>query len=116
MLKRYTHLRANRLVHKLEGTQNKERLAILNHLVHYPGIVVKESPKDIKIVFPDFAPEVVSTSFSGNFENAVAAAQDLLLRTLFGLIKEGRKLPPPDQYLDSELHGKVVMIDPMAMA
>lgn len=116
MLKRYTHLRANRLVHKLEGTRNKARLAILNHLVPYPGIAVKESPNDIRIVFPDFAPEVVSTSFNGNLENAVAEAQDLLLRTLLGIIKEGSKLPPPDQYLDSELHGKVVMIDPMAMA
>lgn len=116
MLKRYTHLRANRLVHKLEGTRNKARLAILNHLVPYPGVVVKENQSDIKVIFPDFSPQVVSTATLQNVEDAINSAQDLLLRTLLAIIKEGSKLPPPDHYLDCELHGKVVMIDPMAIA
>lgn len=114
MLKRYTHLRANRLVHKLEGTRNKARIAVINHLVPYPGIEVTED-EEIRIVFPDFAEHVI-TRPATNTKEAVLAAQDVLLRKLLAIIREGGKLPPPDHYLDSKYNGRVLMIDPMFMA
>ncbi len=115
MLKRYTHLRANRLVHKLEGTKKKAQLAVLNHLVPYPGIVVAK-PSGHAVVFPDFGDDIIMTRETENPTEAVAVAQDLLLRTLLGIIREGGKLPPPDHYLDCPHAGRVVMIDPMAVA
>ncbi|WP_323025675.1 site-specific integrase [Castellaniella sp.] len=117
MLKRYTHLRANRLVHKLEGTKKKAQMAVLNHLVPYPGILVAKPAGAHAVVFPDFgAEQIIMTREAENKKDAVAAAQDLLLRTLLGIIREGGKLPAPDNYLECQHAGDVVMIDPMAMA
>lgn len=116
MLKRYTHLRANRLVHKLEGTKKKAQLAVLNHLIPYPGIVITK-PSGRAVVFPDFGDDdTIMTRDTETDAQAVAIAQDLLLRTLLGIIREGGKLPMPDHYLDCRHHGRVVMIDPMAVA
>lgn len=116
MLKRYTHLRASRLVHKLEGSKNKARLAVLKHLVPYPGIVIEKGDSRA-IVFPDFDQRnIIMTRETDSEFEAVRVAQDLLLRTLLEFIRNGEKLPPPDHYLDCQHYGKIVMIDPMSAA
>lgn len=115
MLKRYTHLRANRLVHKLEGTRQKARVAVMNHLVPYPGITIRSPEGGTAIKFPDFDQANVMTRLFSCAEEALASAQDLLLRTLLGIIRDGGKIPQPDQYLEDHV-GEVVMIDPMATA
>ncbi len=112
MLKRYTHLKANKLVNKLEGTRNKGRIAMLNHFIPYPAVVVATA-NGIEIVFPDFEQVRVSTTAT-NRTDAVSIAQDLLLRTLVGTIRDGGHLPSPDQYLQRFDDADVIMIDPMA--
>lgn len=113
MLKRYTHLKANRLVNKLEGTKSKGRLAMLNHFVPYPG-VMKPHPEGIEIVFPDF--EQINVSAVGSDrETAISKAQDTLLRSLANAVRTGQMVPKPDQYLSQVNDDFVVMIDPIAM-
>ena len=116
MLKRYTHLRANRLVHKLEGARSKARMAVMNHIVPYPGIAISHPDGGVSITFPDFDMKEVMTNKYPHTNAAIGPAQDLLLRTLLSIIREGGKLPSPDQYLDCKYVGDVVMIDPMTLA
>lgn len=113
MLKRYTHLKANRLVNKLEGTRNRGRLAMLNHFIPYPGIM-KIHPEGIEIVFPDFEHMTVS-GIGATKEQAIVRAQDALLRSLASAIRSGQSVPKPDQYLRQVNEEYVVMIDPIAM-
>lgn len=113
MLKRYTHLRANRLVHKLEGNRNKARLAVIRDIVPYPG-VVKKTDSRVEICFPDF--EEPLHVDRPNLDEAIQAARNVLLRTLMVAIREGRKLPPPDPSSFEEGDENVLMIDPMAEA
>lgn len=114
MLKRYTHLRANKLVHKLEGNKNKARMALLNHLVPYPGVAFSQGDGTIAIAFPDFGQDEVVTRAAATVEEALVRAQDLLLRKLIGIIREGNRVPSPDHYLDCRYKGRVVMVDPVS--
>lgn len=114
MLKRYTHLRANRLVHKLEGNRSKARIALLNHLVPYPGVAFSQSEGKIAIAFPDFVHHEVVTGAASTVEEAITNARDLLLRTLISIIRAGDKIPVPDHYLDCRYKGRVVMVDPVS--
>lgn len=116
MLKRYTHLRANKLVHKLEGNKNKARMALLNHLVPYPGVAFTLGEGKVAIALPDFGQEGVVTGPAATIDEAMERAQDLLLRKLIGIIREGGKVPSPDHYLDCSYRGKVVMVDPVSVA
>lgn len=93
MLKRYTHLRASRLLHKMEGTRSKARMAVIRELLPYPS-VVSLTDSGVDLVFPDFEQERISIS-ALNVEEAITAAQNLLMRTILTYIREGKKLPRP---------------------
>lgn len=114
MLKRYTHLRASRLVHKLEGTRNKARQAVLRDLVPYPAVVTQKGD-GVEIRFPDFCKKPVA-AIASTISEAKELAGNVLLRTLLGMIRIGEKLPSPDAYLDTFPETNLVVIDPMAMA
>jgi hypothetical protein len=114
MLKRYTHLRAARLVHKLDGPRVKTSLAILRNLVPYPGIVTTE-PEQIRIHFPDFESQVVAGR-GATLQDAVEAARNALLQTLVGSLRFNHKIPQPDQYLMPYPGAQVLMVNPIAQA
>lgn len=111
MLKRYTHLKANRLVHKLDGTKSRARRSIINMLAPYPAIIM-QGKRGYKAAFPDFKSKAI-TAPQPSEEKALVAAKDLLLRELITLIKDGKKIPAPDHYLESKYKGTVKMIDPI---
>ena len=110
MLKRYTHLKAQRLVSKLEGTRGKGRQHILDHMIPYPAHVT-EWNETVRIRVLDFDDLVVD---GDSRAEAIARAQDHLLRRIMLHIKSSAPIPPPDQYLDHVDERDVVMIDPLA--
>jgi integrase/predicted RNase H-like HicB family nuclease len=109
MLKRYTHLKAQKLVRKLEGNKNKGKQVVLDHMVPYPA----------RIEFNDSEAVVKLLDFEDLFacgpdrESAIELAQNALLRRIMMSLRDSTSIPPPDQYLEivDELH--VVMIDPL---
>ena len=111
MLKRYTHLRATRLVKKLEGNKNKGRQVVLNNLVPYPA-VVEAIESTYKVRLLDFQ-DIVSYGITK--EAAIRTAQDLLLRKIISSMKGEAHVPAPDQYLESVDENSLVMIDPLPL-
>lgn len=110
MLKRYTHLRAQKLVKKLEGNRNKGKQAVLNNLVPYPA-VVEESNGTFTVRVLDFE-DVVSDGSSK--DSAIRIAQDALLRKIVAAMRTDSPIPAPDQYLEKIDEDLLVMIDPLA--
>lgn len=111
MLKRYTHLRATKLVRKLEGNRNKGKQAVLNNLVPYPA-VIEELESSVVYRFPDF------DNLSGTGlcrESAIKLAQDALLRKIVTEMRGSGVIPIPDQYLEMVDEKQVVMIDPLPL-
>lgn len=111
MLKRYTHLRAQRLVRKLEGNKHKGKQAILDHLIPYPACIEEEA-EQIRVRLLDFDNLEV---FGHCKAAAVRAAQDLLMRRIITCMRESTPIPAPDQYLEHIDEKSIVMIDPMVM-
>ena len=110
MLKRYTHLRAQRLVRKLDAGTNKGKAAVLSHLVPYPAYVI-EVDIGVKVTFPDFD----QLSVIGPCLNStVQVAQDALLRRILTMMRHGQSIPAPDNYLDSLDESKILRLDPLA--
>lgn len=110
MLKRYTHLKAQRLVRKLEQGKTKGQRLIIERLVPYPA-VVSEVDDGFNVKLLDL-PEVVVAGRSQ--DEALARARDALLRRIVQSIQANDvDLPPPDQYLDPVSPVDVIMIDPM---
>lgn len=110
MLKRYSHLKANKLVRKLDAPRNKAHRAVLDQIVPYPAQVMKIA-QGTRVKILDFDNiEVVAK----DDQMAVQMAQDALLRNLLLCIRDGKPLPTPDQYLDSVPEEQVLMIDPLA--
>lgn len=110
MLKRYTHLKAQRLVRKLEGNKHKGKQTILDHLIPYPASI-EESPEQITVKLLDFTGV---EGFGICRESAIRMAQDVLLRKILMSMKDSENIPMPDQYLDLVDENRVVMIDPLA--
>ena len=110
MLKRYTHLRAQKLVRKLEAPKQKGRAAILNNLVPYPAeIFVRNGKFVIRILdFEKFEVE------GDDYEKAVEYAQDKLLRKIILEMKYEKSVTAPDQYLEPVPQDRITMIDPLA--
>jgi integrase len=109
MLKRYTHLRAQRLVRKLEGQRHRGRQAVIDHLIPYPATLeLRESGIQVRLL--DFD-GLVATAPSR--DEAIRVAQDALLRRIMVLMRESASIPAPDQYLDPISEADVVMIDPL---
>lgn len=110
MLKRYTHLKAQKLVRKLEAPRNQGKAAVLSHLVPYPAeIVISEDRVQVRIL--DF--EGLQTE-AAELNEAVSMAQNKLLRAILLRMKQSQPLPLPDQYLESVPQHKVMMLDPLA--
>ncbi len=112
MLKRYTHLKAQRLVKKLEGGRNRGRQVVINHLIPYPATVVHSS-NVVTIRLLDF--DGLSAS-APTRESALVLAQDQLLRRLMTSLRDAETIPQPDQYLEMVSEKDLVMIDPLAAA
>lgn len=53
MLKRYTHLRAQKLVRKLEGHKSKGKQMVIDHLIPYPA-AIEEKDKQVVVRLLDF--------------------------------------------------------------
>jgi integrase len=112
MLKRYTHLRVQRLVHKLEGNKNKGKQTVINHLIPYPA-QIKYIGEQISIRLLDFDDLVISAQSK---EEAVNSAQDALLRRIITMMKTSEQIPLPDQYLDAVAEEELIMVDPLPIA
>lgn len=110
MLKRYTHLKAQRLVSKLEGNKHRGRRHILDHLIPYPALVNQEADL-VQVRILDFDHLVANGRCQ---DTAIRGAQDQLLRRILRHIKDSLPIPPPDQYLDHIDEAAIVMIDPLA--
>lgn len=109
MLKRYTHLKAQRLVRKLEGHKNKGKQTVIDNLVPYPA-AIEEGAGEIRIRLLDF--EDVAGHGSCQ-DSAIRVAQDALLRRILNMMRESRPIPSPDQYLEMVDERKLVMVDPL---
>lgn len=110
MLKRYTHLRAQRLVSKLEGNRHKGKQVVLDHMIPYPASV-KYQESSVIIELLDFDDLMVQ---GDNRAIAIQLAQDALLRRLMVSMRDTIPIPPPDQYLDIVDETRLVMIDPLS--
>ncbi len=109
MLKRYTHLKAQKLVRKLEGNRHKGKQAVLDHLIPYPASI-EQVAEQIKVKLLDFdGIEGIGLCRS----SAIRDAQGVLLRKILMCLKDSTPIPVPDQYLDIVDESKVVMIDPL---
>jgi len=112
MLKRYTHLKAARLVPKLEGHKNKARMAVTNTFVPYPAqYVVRAGVHVMRLL--DFDDLVVEAD---SHLNAVSAAQGALRLRILTMMRHGENIPQPDQYPDAVNDCDVHMIDPLPQA
>jgi integrase len=109
MLKRYTHLRAERLVKKLDGGKHKGRQVIMNCLVPYPA-VVEPCPDGFRVRLLDFD-DISSEAITR--DDAIRYAQDALLRKILLSMRGDAAVPAPDQYLESVEEESLVMIDPL---
>lgn len=110
MLKRYTHLKAQRLVRKMEGNKHKGKQAILDCLIPYPAMVEEHENKYLVRIL-DFDHLIAVGSCR---DSAIRSAQDALLRHILRSMRESEFVPPPDQYLDKVDEWRVIMVDPMA--
>lgn len=110
MLKRYTHLKAQKLVRKLEGNRHKGKQAVLDHLIPYPASIERVD-EQIRVKLLDFD-DIEGVGLCRS--SAIRDAQGVLLRKILMCMKESTPIPVPDQYLDLVDERKVVMIDPLA--
>lgn len=110
MLKRYTHLRTSRLVKKLDAGSNKGKAAVLSHLVPYPAYI-ENKDDGVRMLFPDFEQLHVAGPC---LNSTILVAQDALLRRILTLMRQGRPIPEPDNYLDVYDEAKILRLDPLA--
>lgn len=110
MLKRYTHLKAQKLVRKLEGNRNKAHRAVIEQMVPYPASC-EDKENQIVVRLLDFDGVAVQAETR---EAAIMQAQDALLRHLMTCIRDSSPIPQPDQYLETIPEQRLVMIDPLA--
>lgn len=109
MLKRYTHLKVNRLVRKLEGNKNKGKQEVINNMIPYPASV-EEGDDQIRLRLLDFEDLVISAPCR---DSAIRVAQDALLRRIVSMMKASEPIPQPDQYLENIDKNVIIMVDPL---
>jgi len=110
MLKRYTHLKAQRLVRKMEGNKNKGKQVVIDYLVPYPAKIHKQEG-GVMVHLLDFE----ELKITGRcIQSTIKTAENELLRRIVNLIRESKYVPPPDQYLEIVDERQLIMIDPMA--
>lgn len=111
MLKRYTHLKAQRLVRKLEGSKNKGKQVIFDNLVPYPAVVEMQFERFL-VRLLDFD-DLIGTGVDR--ESAIKSAQDVLLRKILNSMRDSSaSIPAPDQFMTVVDETQIVMIDPLA--
>lgn len=111
MLKRYTHLKAQRLVRKLEGSKNKGKQVIFDNLVPYPAVVEMQFERFL-VRLLDFD-DLIGTGTDR--ESAIKSAQDVLLRKILNSMRDSSaSIPAPDQFMTVVDESQIVMIDPLA--
>lgn len=110
MLKRYTHLKAQRLVRKLDAGTNKGQAVVLSHLVPYPAFI-DTAETGIKVTFPDFERLHVIGPCQ---DTAIQSAQDALLRKILVMMRQGERIPSPDNFLETIDEAKIIRLDPLA--
>ncbi|HCL4132296.1 TPA: tyrosine-type recombinase/integrase [Pseudomonas aeruginosa] len=110
MLKRYTHLKAAKLVKKLEGNGNRGRQIVLGQLIPYPAITEPAAEGGFQVRILDFDD---MRGQGASQELALQSAQDLLLRHLITALRDRTPVPPPNQYLDDVDDNLVFMLDPL---
>lgn len=109
MLKRYTHLKAQKLVKKLDNVKNKGLRQLHNHLVPYPAII-ERSGEEIRVRILDFD----DVSGKGcDISNAITQAQSSLLKKIVTALLDGNQIPCPDHHLEPVDERAVVMISPV---
>lgn len=108
MLKRYTHLRATKLVRKLEGTRHRGRQALLDLLVPYPAACEAMPDETYRVLIPDFGDLQVVSECP---DRALQDAQALLLKRILTLLMQGQPIPQPDEYLTAlPANARIVML------
>lgn len=105
------HLKAQKLVRKLEGHRSKGKQMVMDHLIPYPAAVESDGG-DVSVRLLDFDGVIGRGADAGL---AMRGAQDALLRKLMTLIRESAPIPSPDQYLDAVNESNLVMVDPMCL-
>lgn len=110
MLKRYTHLKAARLVKKLEGHKHKGKQVVIDHLIPYPAVIEPQG-ETVQVRLLDF--EDVAGQGQCR-DSAIRCAQDALLRKILSMLRGSERIPSPDQYLEPIDEASVLMIDPLA--
>ncbi|HEJ5277531.1 TPA: integrase, partial [Pseudomonas aeruginosa] len=111
MLKRYTHLKASKLVKKLEGNKHRGQQVVINHLVPYPAIA-QQTLTGVVVRVLDFE----GVEGQGlTTEIALQSAQDALLRHLMLALRDKRPVPAPDQYLEQVDEADIIMLDPLCL-
>lgn len=104
------HLKAQRLVKKLEGGRSKGRQVVLTNLVPYPALVSPLADGEFCVRFPDL--EGIEAR-GADAEVAMQAAQNDLLRHLITALREDKPVPRPHAYLELVDESSLVMIDPL---
>lgn len=107
MLKRYTHLKAQKLVKKLDGNKNKGRRFIIDNINSYPAIISQKNNLHVISV-----PDLKFTALHNTRPGAIESARALALKNIINRIRNGERPPQPDQYLDKH-QGEIIMLDPM---
>jgi hypothetical protein len=101
MLKRYTHLKAHKLVPKLDRRKSRSMVALLGKFMPYPGFIRKRQDGCYEIELPDFGITVSSFDRSGIEERAGA----VLCITIHQRLRNRENLPEPDSYAQIGGHG-----------
>jgi integrase len=109
MLKRYTHLKAQKLVPKLDRRKSRSMVALLGKFMPYPGIIRKQKDGYFEIKLPDFGIAITSHDRRGIEERAGAVLSITILQRL----RNGEVLPEPDSYTQLASHaGEHTMVMP----
>ena len=113
MLKRYSHLRAVKLVKKLDGNnRSRVKQALLSTFLPYPAIF-KPEDGGVSVHFPDFN----SLKIVGqDTESAKTVASHLLAETLLKAVLDDSSIPVPDSYLEHYDPASIMMIEPLYFA
>lgn len=104
------HLRANKLVRKLEGNTHRGQQVVVSQLVPYPAHL-STSGNGVEIRLLDFD-DVVGRG--ADMAEAVQSAQNALLRHLMIALRDRQRVPQPNQYLEPVEESKVIMLDPLS--
>lgn len=109
MLKRYTHLKAHRLVHKLEKKKGKGRLEIISAIVPFPAAHCVTESERVRISMLDLPAE------ADTFDDAMSMIRSQLLREIIVRMRDGRTLPRPNGDVAASDHDDkdLVIVDPL---